>query len=135
MSFLIDTCVLSEPTKPKPDDVVIKWLTDTPDEAQFVSVLTLGEVKYGILSALPGQKRRRLEEWFVGLRPSLGRRVLAFDEACSMKWAELRAQNRGAAATDVQIAATALVHGLTVVTRNVKDFAFEGLSVFNPWRN
>lgn len=135
MSFLIDTCVLSEPTRPKPDQAVIRWLTETPDDAQFISVLTIAEVKYGILSAAPGQKRRRLNEWFVELRPSLGRRVLGFDEACAIKWAELRALNRVAAAFDAQIAATALVHGLTVVTRNVKDFAFDGLSVFNPWQS
>lgn len=135
MSFLVDTCLLSEPTRPKPDDGVLRWIAQTPDEAKFVSVLTLAEIKFGILCASPGQKRRKLESWFDFMRPSLGNRVLPFDESCAQKWAEIRAQNRDAAAFDAQIAATALVHGLTLVTRNVKDFAFQGLSVFNPWRS
>lgn len=134
MSFLIDTCVLSELTRSEPHVSVARWLKETREESQFTSVLSLGEIAFGILSLPPGRRKTSLENWQAGiLRPSLGERVLPFDEAAAQKWALLRARHRAAPVLDSQIAAIALVHGLTLVTRNVKDFAFAGLSVFNPW--
>jgi predicted nucleic acid-binding protein len=134
VSFLLDTCVLSELTKQKPDSNVTRWLGQIPDRAKFVSVISLAEIKFGILCAPAGQKRNALERWYENeLRPFLADRALVFDHPVSQRWAALRAMYRRAPVLDAQIAATALEHGLTLVTRNVRDFAFEGLSVFNPW--
>jgi predicted nucleic acid-binding protein len=135
VNFLLDTCVLSELTRPRPDADVARWLTGTSEAAKFVSIVSLAEIQFGMLCARDAQKRVRLEEWYDHmLRPSFADRVIAFDETAGLKWAELRAKDRNVPVLDAQIAATALTRGLTLVTRNVKDFAFEGLSVFNPWR-
>jgi len=133
VSFMLDTCVLSELTRPHPDAGVAAWLMDQPDDLKFVSAVSLGEIAYGIQIA-PAQRREKLTNCTIRSSPNLGDRVLAFDEATSAVWASLRAPHRDAPALDAQIAATALLRGLTVVTRNVRDFAFTGLSVFSPWR-
>jgi toxin FitB len=134
VSYLLDTCVLSELTKPSPDSRVADWLAETPEESKFVSVVSLAEIKFGIMCAQVGQKRNRLEVWFGQvLRPSLADRVVPFDEAVALRWAALRIERRNAPILDSQIAASAIERSLTLVTRNVRDFAFVGLNVFNPW--
>ena len=134
MSFLLDTCVLSETTKTNPEKRVAHWLAETPDELKSISIISLAEIRFGILCSYEGAKRKKLEDWYeTELRPSLSGRILPFDEPVALKWAEIRAQHRNAPVLDSQIAATALIHGLTLVTRNVRDFRFPGLAVFNPW--
>ena len=134
MSYLLDTCIISELVKPGPDPRVVDWLMQTPEESKFVSVVSLAEIRFGIMCAPAGRKRDRLEVWFdVELRPSLADRVVQFSESVAMRWAVLRTERRNAPILDSQIAASALEHSLTLVTRNVRDFAFVGLNVFNPW--
>jgi len=134
VSFLLDTCVLSESTKTDPNDGVVDWLGQTAENLKYISVLSLAEVKFGILCSPVGQRRMKLERWYENvLRPSAADRVLLFDEATALKWAEIKALYRNAPVLDAQLAATALTHGLTLVTRNIRDFAFAGLAVFNPW--
>ena len=135
MSFLLDTCVVSEMTRPQPDEGVVNWLNATRREAKFLSVITLSEIRFGILKAGPSPKRQRLEKWYdEELRPEFEERVLDFDERAALQWAAVRAEERTLPVMDGQIAATAMANQMTLVTRNVKDFAFKGLSVFNPWR-
>jgi toxin FitB len=134
VSFLLDTCVLSELTRPRPDSGVVDWVAATPDHARFVSVISLAEIKFGILCTVAGQKRKKLEAWFEQeLEPFLAERALAFDQQAALRWSALRAAHRNAPVLDSQIAATALEHGLTLVTRNVRDFHFDGLKTLNPW--
>jgi len=105
-----------------------------PSADQFASVVSLAEIKSGIERLSEGRRKQQLTGWFEGeLRPWLADRVISFDEDCAMIWASLRAQAPNAKFADGQIASTALAHGLTLVTRNVRDFAFAGLPVFNPW--
>jgi predicted nucleic acid-binding protein len=134
VSYLLDTCLLSELTRPRPDLGVTAWVAATPDHARFVSVISLAEIRFGILCAQAGQKRKKLEAWFEQeLEPSLAGRTLAFDQPVALRWAALRAAHRNAAVLDSQIAATALEHDLTLVTRNIRDFRFQGLKTLNPW--
>jgi hypothetical protein len=134
MNYLLDTCVISELVRPISDSRVVDWVRQTPDESKFVSVVSLAEIRFGIMCAPAGRRRDRLEAWFdEELRPSLADRVVQFSESVAMRWAALRTERRTAPVLDSQIAASALEHSLTLVTRNVRDFAFAGLNVFNPW--
>jgi len=134
MSFLLDTCVVSEATKEQRDPGVESWLERVAPESFFLSAVTFGELSYGIKRLPKGSKRERLEEWleaYVAETPP--ERILAVDRDVALLWANLRIQDANCKLGDGQIAATALFHGLTLVTRNLRDFRFPGLAVFNPW--
>jgi predicted nucleic acid-binding protein len=134
MSFLLDTCVVSEGTKDFRDSNVQSWLKMTANDRNYLSAITLGELTFGVGCLPDGAKRKRLETWLAGLifeTPS--ERILAIDKNVALLWGTLRSRYPNAKFTDGQIAATAFVHGLTLVTRNVRDFPFTGLAVFNPW--
>lgn len=134
MAYLVDTCVLSEGAKRTIDPSVEAWFVSVPEEERFVSVISLAEIHYGILRLPRGRRLTELAIWYEDtLRPSLGSRIVAFGETEAVAWAALRAIYPNAHHSDSQIAATAIANDLTLVTRNVKDFAFEGLSVVNPW--
>lgn len=134
MTFLVDANVLCEPTRPFPATGVVEWLT--ANEANLVvDAIVLGEISVGILSLPAGRKRTRLEHWFEGVVSCV--ECLPWDAAVSRRWARLVAQLRkkGQAIPllDSMIAATALEHGLTVATRNLRDFEKTGVSVFDPF--
>jgi len=137
--FLLDTNVLSEFSKRGGADPVVKrWLTAADDLSLYTSVLTLAEIRRGIELLETGKRRSELEHWLTNdLRPSLGNRVLAVSEAIGGRWAVLsvQLQRKGItlATIDGLITATALEHNLTVVTRNVRDFAQSGVQLVNPW--
>ena len=134
MAFLLDTCVLSDGIKQRPDANLLAWLDRTPLEHRFVSVLSLAEIQFGIRMLSEGRRKSALAAWYeTTLRPSCGARILNFEERDAMVWAELRATHPRESFVDTQLAATALVRGFTVVTRNVRDFEFNGLAVINPW--
>ena len=134
MSFLLDTCVISEAIKDCRDAGVLTWVNTTPEGRILLPAIAIGELKYGIDRLARGTKRSRLETWFGELlETTASERILPLTKDVAMRWATLRLQQPNAKTADAQIAATALVHGLTLVTRNVRDFAFDGLTVFNPW--
>ena len=136
MKYLPDTCALSDGTKNPPNANLLSWLRSLPEEDRFVSVLSLAEVVYGILRLPRGKRRTFLADWFdQRLKPFYEGRILSFGDREAMVWAHLRSLHPSAPPVDSQIAATALSHNLTLVTRNVKDFAFEGLSVVDPWNS
>ena len=138
MRYLLDTCLLSELVKPRPDPSVIAWVSQQNESQLFLSVLTLGELRKGVERLKDGRKRVRLAQWLEGeLKPRFAGRLLAVDEDVAEQWGIVSAQAsaRGLAlpVMDGLISATALVHGLTVVTRNVSDIQASGAQVFNPW--
>lgn len=137
MTYLLDTCALSEFTKPKPSASVDTWFAQLPDGADFVSVLTLGELEKGIAKLSASRRRASLEEWFADLRDRFRGRILLVDEPVALEWGRITARGELAGAPvpsiDALIAATAIVHGLAVVTRNSSDIARTGAPIIDPW--
>ena len=133
MTLLLDTCVVSEASKPRESAEVRRWLSGQQPTLLHISALSIGELCHGAGRLGDGKRKRELEQWIVKLREDFGGRILAVDDVVAERWGELRVSYPTAPTVDSQIAATALVHGLTLVTRNVRDFRFPGLAVFNPW--
>ena len=134
MTYLLDTCVVSEGSRPAGNAGLKLWLSKKPIDRQYLSVFTVAEIEFGILRLPSGDRRNRLEQWLKQqLDQDFPGRVLDFDRRAASAWAILRNRNANPPTVDSQIAAIAVAHDLTVVTRNVRDFAFPGLAVFNPW--
>ena len=140
MKYLLDTCVLSECTRRMPDPRLLDWLAAAAKEGDFyVSVVTIGEIAEGIAALPDGDARKsRLSAWFETEILDLYRdRIVAFDREAALVWGRIKGAGRRAGLVrpdlDAQIAATALVHGMTVVTRNVDDMAHTGVPVINPF--
>ncbi len=138
MSYLIDTNVISELVRPKPDAIVLDWFSRTPDEALFLSVLSLGEIRKGVeklTNPEEAPRREKLRLWLEhDLRDWFGSRILPIGPDVADHWGRLLAQaGRPVPAIDSLLAATALHHDLRLVTRNTRDFDYAGLEVINPW--
>jgi len=138
VSWLLDTCVICEPTRKSPSPRVSLWLDGQPEESLYLSVLTLGEIRKGVAVLPAGPKRKRLERWLAqDLVERFAGRILPVDAVVADAWGRLQ----GAAETagrplptlDSLLAATALAHGLTLVTRNTADFTGTRAEVLNPW--
>jgi toxin FitB len=137
--FLLDTNVPSEMTRPHPQASVVRWLDEANDDELYFSVVSLGEILKGITVLPEGKRRRELQFWLdETLRPWFQGRMLPVTELIGERWGMLSGHCRLAGTTlkvaDGLIAATALEHDLTLVTRNVKDFAGLGVTLFNPWK-
>jgi hypothetical protein len=134
VKYLVDANVLSEPTKASPDPNVLFWLRRHEEELA-VDPFILGEIRFGILLLPKGMGRARLEQWFH--RGIKGLHCVPFEADSGMRWSELvaslRASGRAMPIKDSLIAATALVHGLTVATRNRTDFEKAGVKIVDPF--
>jgi toxin FitB len=131
--FLLDTCIISESVKTGPDATVDRWMKFNSPSQAFISVLTLGELHYGVARINNAQRERELNRWIAEVERRFASRVVVFDDLAAREWGYLRARYPKAPTTDAQLAATALAHDLTFVTRNATDYGFEGLRVVNPW--
>lgn len=137
MSYLIDTHVLSEIRRKSPDANVVQWIDSRPATSLFLSVLTLGELRKGIDSLADAKRRLKLLDWLETELPLFfAGRILSIDEGVADRWGQLMATaGRPIPAIDSLLGATAAHHGLTMVTRNSKDFKNLGLEVLNPWND
>ena len=136
--FLLDTNVISELVKPTPDAKVVAWVEQTGENLLFLSVLTLGEIRKGIAAVRSETRRSRLESWLeTELRARFAGRILPVDEAVADRWGSLSAMaaavGKPVPVVDGLLAATALHHNLTFVTRNTSDVAGTGVGSLNLW--
>lgn len=138
MSFLLDTCFLSELVKAKPNPGVASWLA-TQDETQlFLSVISLGEIQAGVSKMPEGPRKLAFHSWLhQGLPQRFAGRVLDLDVASALLWGRLKgessAQGVSLPVPDGMLAATATTHGFTVITRNTRDLLRCGAHCLNPW--
>jgi predicted nucleic acid-binding protein len=138
LSFLLDTNVVSEWMKPRPNPGVVAWLAEVDEDRVFLSVVTVTELRYGIERMPAGNRRKRLDVWLEEELPlRFEGRILAIDravaDACGNLVARSEAIGRRMEAMDAFIAATAEVHRLTLITRNTSDFESIVKDVLNPW--
>jgi predicted nucleic acid-binding protein len=136
--FLLDTNVVSELIRPKPDGNLIRWLAGADERIMFLSVLTLGEIRSGIARLPAGSRRGRFESWLqVDLRSRFEDRILPVDAAVADRWGAISAaafaRGKPVPVVDGLLAATALHHNLSLVTRNIVDVAGTGVPAINPW--
>jgi predicted nucleic acid-binding protein len=136
--YLLDTNIPSELTRPNPQISVCQWLDNADDSKLYLSVISLGEIVKGLKTLPAGKRRSGLEQWLdETLRPWFEGRILPVNESIAERWGSLAGEcelkGRPLKVADGLIAATALVHDLTVVTRNVRDFEGLGAEIFNPW--
>lgn len=132
--YLLDTNVLSETRRRTPDTEVVAWLSAVPADQVSVSVLTIGELRYGVglLAARDPDAVPGLQQWLDGILVRFGRHIMDVDQKVVEVWARLRV-TRPLPAVDGLIAATAVAHNLTLVTRNTRDFAGLGVRLLNPF--
>ncbi len=135
MSYLIDTNVLSELRHRQPDAKVVSWFQARPRQSLYLSVLSLGEIRKGIEGVADPVFRQTLTDWLeVDLPHWFLGRLLGIDPPVADRWGRVQASaGRTLPVIDGLLAATALTHGLTLVTRNTKDFAGLGVALINPW--
>ena len=139
--FLLDTNVLSEfNRRGDPDQRVRHWLEAADTESLYASVLTFGEIRFGIELLPPSKRRDQLERWLErDLHEWFEGRILPVDQSIADRWGLLRAQaqlkGRSLSVIDALLAATALQHNLTIVSRNTSDFSIVDLAVVNPWES
>ena len=141
MSFLLDTNIVSEWAKPRPSARVMHWLSEVEEAQVFLSVVSLGEIQHGV-DALPAKaaKRDRLQAWLTDdLITRFDGRLLSVDVETALIWGRITARSKAIGRTigvvDGFIAATAVRHQLTLVTRNVADFERSGIRLPNPWQD
>jgi toxin FitB len=133
--YLLDTNVISETRKARADSGVIAFLSAAEAAGLFVSVLTLGELRKGVAAKCwsdPGAADQ-LGAWVDGIETTFADRILSVDAATARRWGELSA-NRSLPVVDALIAATAISHGLTLVTRNTRDVESTGVPLVDPWQ-
>ena len=137
--FLLDTNCISELVRTKPEPRVMEWMEAADEELLYLSVLTLGEIRKGVAGLAQGKRRTHLETWLeVDLQNRFAGRIVPIDTVIADRWGQLatEAKRAGKAMSiiDGLLAATAVHHNLTIVSRNAKDFSGTAVQVLNPWK-
>ena len=140
MNYLLDTCLISELSKSKPDKKVVDWVLSKNETGFYISVLTFGELHKGIEKLPESKKKKELRIWIEGeLKDRFQNRIIGIDMRVSILWGKIQcvAEKKGKPmpAIDSLIAATGIAHDLIVVTRNVSDMEQSGVRLLNPWEN
>jgi len=135
---LLDTCVISELRKPVPSPLVVQAMASMNPRQTYLSAITIGELIRGITLMPHGRRRREFEDWYADTEDWFADRILPIESDVARIWgrltADLQMQGRQLASNDGLIAATAVAHGMSLMTRNVKDFVASGVLIINPWR-
>lgn len=136
--FLLDTNCISELVHSKPEPRVLQWMDAADESLLYLSVLTLGEIRKGVAQLPQSKRRTQLETWLeLELQARFSGRILFIDASVADRWgllaAEAKRKGRPLASVDGLLAATALHHNLTIVSRNVDDFAGTQVPILNPW--
>ncbi|MCP4416413.1 MAG: type II toxin-antitoxin system VapC family toxin [Chloroflexi bacterium] len=139
MSYLIDTCVISELVAKSPNPKVVTWIDSIDDAQAFLSVITIGEIQKGIAKLPESHRRDTLQAWLNNeLMTRFHGKTLLIDVNVMISWgylvASLGKRGRSVPAIDSLIAASASLHNMKLVTRNERDFEHTGLTIVNPWR-
>lgn len=137
--YLLDTNCISEVVRSNPEPRVLSWLAAAEETLLYLSVLTLGEIRKGVAALTQGKRRTVLETWLeIELQARFSGRILSIDTAVADRWgvlaAAVKAKGAPLSTIDGLLAATALHHNLTIVSRNVRDFAHTQVPVLNPWK-
>jgi len=138
VSFLLDTCVISELVRPVPDKGVIQWIESRNEFDLYLSVLTLGEIQKGISQLSAGKKKSQLTLWLKDeLEIRFAERVLPVTDAIALMWGDMlgtsEKNGQPLSVIDALIAATVTVHNLILVTRNISDFSGCSVDIVDPW--
>ena len=137
MKYLLDTCVISELVKQHPDPKVIKWIDQQDELNLYLSVITLGEIQKGISRLEDSNKKQKIEFWLEDLKERFHSRILDLDLNTLITWGKtsgkLSKKGIKIPSIDSLLAATANYHKLCLITRNVDDFRYCEVEVFNPW--
>jgi predicted nucleic acid-binding protein len=138
VNYLLDTNIICEPTRPRPDRAVLVWLAETDEDCLYVSAATLAEIQRGVSRLPRGNRRAGIQQWLdCDVLERFGDRILPVDHAVALRWGQIMAEaessGRSMNPLDGFIAATAMARGLTLVTRNVGDFRDSVPQIVNPW--
>ncbi|MDJ0680185.1 MAG: type II toxin-antitoxin system VapC family toxin [Xenococcaceae cyanobacterium MO_167.B52] len=139
MNYLLDTCVLSEYVKKNPNYQVINWLDNQDETSLYVSIISIAELKKGIIRIQSSKPNRyhKLRNWLQKLEQRFHSRILPLDENIMNTWATICGQSEAKGnklpVIDSFIAATAYQYDMIIVTRNIADFSFSSIKVFSPW--
>ena len=138
MSYLLDTCALSEMIKKVPDAGFTEWIASQRGDLLFISVISIAEIRQGIVRLTDSHRRRRLSVWLSGIKARYGAHVLPVDLAVSETYGRMQGKaiksGKPVPVQDCWIAATAATHSLSIVTRDDKDLVPTGVSIVNPWK-
>jgi toxin FitB len=140
VKWLLDTNVVSESVRRHPNQQVLSWIAAQPSDTLAISILTIAELQHGIAILANGAREQSFDAWMqTHVIPNFGERTLPLTIEILVGWLELsrvlHAKGRPRSAVDLLIAATARIHDLTVVSRNVRDFNGTGVVVYDPWAN